>query len=44
MGLYIWLIWKMSVTTLIMLKVPVIRFEEFEEITGIFRGFQHIKL
>jgi hypothetical protein len=44
MGLYGWLIWKMPVTTLIMLKLPVTRFEEFKEITAISRDFRRIKL
>jgi len=34
MGLHGWLIWKMPVTTLITLKLHVIPFEEFEEITA----------
>jgi len=42
MGLHGWLIWKTPVTTLIVLKVPVIRFEKYEEITAISLGFRRI--
>jgi hypothetical protein len=44
MGLHGWLIWKMPVTTLIVLKVSIFRFEESEEITAVSRGFRRTKL